>query len=101
LYLTAIFGKIFNLVGLVILDIDGMLYSGRAVSAVAGILSVYLVFLLGRRLISSPTGLLAAALLTFMPLHVTCSRYMKEDSLFTMFVWLAVAMLKELTKRVG
>jgi len=63
--------------------IERSVLAGRIVSAVAGTVSVPLVYFIGRRLFSSPTGLCAAALLAVSPLHVTCSRYMKEDVLFT------------------
>lgn len=64
--------------------------AGRIVSALAGSLSVMILFLLGRRLISSPGGLLAAAILAVSPLHVTCSRYMKEDVLCIFFALAAL-----------
>lgn len=64
--------------------------SGRLVSACAGALAVPLVFLIGQGLFSARVGLLASAAFAFAPLHVTCSRYLKEDSLLTLFVLLAV-----------
>ncbi len=60
--------------------------AGRLVSAVAGTLSIALTYALGRRLLSKNVGLLAAALLAVFPLHVTCSRYLKEDALLTFIV---------------
>ena len=57
------------------------LLSGRLVSCLAGIFSVYATYLIGRRLFDTFSGLLASAALAFFPLHVTCSRYLKEDSL--------------------
>lgn len=55
--------------------------SGRIVSLLAGVLSVFLLFLIGKRLFGAREGLLAAFLLAVFPLHVTVSRYMKEDAL--------------------
>lgn len=57
------------------------LLAGRTVSALAGSISVLLLYFIGKRLFSWQTGLSAAAFLAFAPLHVTCSRYMKEDVL--------------------
>jgi hypothetical protein len=60
--------------------------AGRLVSAVAGTLSIALTFEIGRRLFSRNVGLLSAALLAVFPLHITCSRYLKEDALLTFCV---------------
>lgn len=62
------------------------MFAGRIVSAIAGTASIYLVYLVGRQLSSRATGLIAAMLLAVTPLHVTNSRYMKEDTLFLFFV---------------
>ena len=62
--------------------------SGRIVSATAGTFSIYIVFLIGRILYGSIVGLLSATLLSILPLHITCSRYMKEDVLLTFFILL-------------
>lgn len=55
--------------------------AGRTVSALAGALSILLLYLVAAKLFGRETGLLAAAILALLPLHVTCSRYMKEDAL--------------------
>jgi 4-amino-4-deoxy-L-arabinose transferase-like glycosyltransferase len=60
--------------------------AGRLVSATAGIGSVVLVYLIGARLYSRMVGAVGALLLATFPLHVTCSRYMKEDALLTFVV---------------
>ena len=60
---------------------DTAFFAGRLVSALAGTVSIYLVYLIGRRLFSPEAGMLGAAILAVLPLHVTCSRYMKEDVL--------------------
>jgi 4-amino-4-deoxy-L-arabinose transferase-like glycosyltransferase len=62
--------------------------AGRTVSALAGSASIFLLFALGSRFFDRRTGLLAAALLAVFPLHVTCSRYLKEDALL-LFLMLA------------
>ncbi|MBN8550007.1 MAG: glycosyltransferase family 39 protein [Deltaproteobacteria bacterium] len=60
--------------------------AGRTVSALAGCGSLLLLYCIGARLYSRSTGLLAAAILAVLPLHVTCSRYLKEDSLLLFFI---------------
>lgn len=54
--------------------------SAQLVSASAGVLTVLLVFLLGRSLYTVGTGLLAAAFLATMPLHVSYSREVLSES---------------------
>ncbi|MCB0320397.1 MAG: glycosyltransferase family 39 protein, partial [Bdellovibrionales bacterium] len=51
----------------------------------AGSASSGLVYFIGRLIFSSGVGVYAALLLAVFPLHVTCSRYLKEDSLLTFF----------------
>ncbi|MCC6953844.1 MAG: glycosyltransferase family 39 protein [Deltaproteobacteria bacterium] len=60
-------------------------YSGRIVSAFLGSVSIILVYAIGSKAFSRMSGAFAAALLAFLPLHVTCSRYMKEDIIFSTF----------------
>ena len=72
------------------LDVEsGIILAGRSVSALAGIISVVLLVLIGTKLHSRRLGLFAGALLAVFPLHVTCSRYLKEDSLLVCFLLLA------------
>lgn len=72
-------------------------FSAQLVSASTGVLTVLLVFLLGRSLYTAGTGLLAAAFLAIMPLHVSYSREALSESngifLFTLSLlayWQAV-----------
>jgi hypothetical protein len=60
--------------------------AGRVVSAIAGTLSIAMTYAIGRRLFTRGAGLSAAMLLAVLPLHVTCSRYLKEDALLTCVV---------------
>lgn len=69
---------------------DTAFFAGRLVSAFAGITSIALTYQIGKRLFSRETGGLAACLLAVFPLHVTCSRYLKEDALLTFVVLLCV-----------
>jgi hypothetical protein len=65
---------------------DTAYLAGRLVSASAGIISIALTYQIGRRLFSASVGGVAASFLAVFPLHVTCSRYLKEDALLTFVV---------------
>jgi hypothetical protein len=65
---------------------DTAFLAGRIVSASAGIVSIGLTYQIGRRLFSANVGGVAACFLAVFPLHVTCSRYLKEDALLTFVV---------------
>ena len=66
-----------------------LLIAGRVVSLILGTLSIYVVYLVGERFSGSKlVGALASLLLALAPLHITCSRYMKEDVLLTFFLLL-------------
>ncbi len=60
--------------------------AGRLVSATAGTLSILLTFEIARRLFSRRVATFSALLLAVFPLHVTCSRYLKEDALLTFVI---------------
>ena len=62
----------------------------RLVSVAAALVTVYLVFLLGRRLLHPGAGLLAAGLVAVLPLHVLLSHYGTVDVTLTMFVVLSL-----------
>lgn len=95
LYSSYALNQLFHIFGMSGEFRDTAFLAGRTVSAIAGTLSIYFVFIIGRRLYSNLTGVLAAGFLAVFPLHVTCSRYMKEDALLVCIVLLAVvAMLK-------
>ncbi len=81
LYSTYFVNSVFHLFGMTGEFRDTAFLAGRTVSCLAGIGSVYLTYLLGKRLFSAQVGLLGAALLAVYPLHVVSSRYLKEDSL--------------------
>ncbi|MCB0339095.1 MAG: glycosyltransferase family 39 protein, partial [Bdellovibrionales bacterium] len=94
LYLTALVTKIFSMFGIgADLGPNMLFLAGRSVSAITGTLSVALLFFLTRRLFSNPTALIASALFAVFPLHVTCSRYMKEDALLTFWVLLTALLV--------
>ncbi len=69
--------------------------AGRVVSFAAGTLSVLLLYFAGKRMYGRSAGLWASVLLAVFPLHVTCSRALKEDALLTFFVlWSMLMLLK-------
>lgn len=70
-----------------------LIFAGRVVSCIAGSASILLIYYIGSRLLDRTAGLIAAAFLAVFPLHVTCSRYVKEDALLTFFVLCAVALV--------
>jgi uncharacterized membrane protein len=63
-----------------------IILAGRTVSCLAGIISIFFVYKIGELLWNRRAGLLASLLLGTFPLAVTCSRYLKEDSLLTSIV---------------
>ncbi len=93
LYSTYAMNTLFHFFG-----IDGsfhetLVLAGRTVSALAGTFSIYLTYCIGRRLLTPWSGVLSALLLAVFPLHVTGSRYLKEDSLLLFFVLAAVLLV--------
>ncbi len=62
---------------------------GRAVTACLGTLTILIVYFLGRRW-GTLAGFSAAYLTAVAPLHVICSRYIKEDISLTFFSLLSV-----------
>jgi YYY domain-containing protein len=69
---------------------DNLILVGRAVSAVAGTLTVVLLVLLGTRLYNVRVGLLAGFLLAAAPLHIQNSHFATTDVFLTFFVLLAL-----------
>ena len=64
--------------------------NGRFVSAAVGVLTVYLVYRLGRLLYNRPIGLIAALFMAVMPYHVIVTRQVLLDSPMTLFATLAL-----------
>ncbi|HUV94522.1 MAG TPA: glycosyltransferase family 39 protein, partial [Anaerolineae bacterium] len=69
---------------------DGVYLVGRALSAIADMLSIVLVFLIGRRLYDSRVGLVGALLLSLSVLDIQQSHYFTVDTYATLFVTLAL-----------
>lgn len=65
----------------------------RLASVAAGVVTVYLVYELGRQLYGRRAGLVAALLLALMPYHVVVSRQVLLDGPMTMFATLTLLLL--------
>ena len=72
---------------------------GRAVVAACGVVSVYLVFRLGKEAFSRSVGLLAALFLAVEPLHVRYSHVAVTDVPATMFGLLALLLFLRASRR--
>ncbi len=78
-------------------DFARVYIAGRAVSALTGILTILAAFVLGRRLKNSDAGLIAAAFISVLPLHLVNSHFLTSDvtmvflslvSVYCFMVWL-------------
>lgn len=98
IYLTYFVNTLFHLFGMDGQFADTARLAGRTVSAIAGTLSILWVYLIGRKIYSPFVGLFASYLLAVLPLHVTCSRYMKEDVLLLNWVLLTILFVLKATK---
>jgi hypothetical protein len=65
----------------------------RFASVAAGVVTVYLVYELGRQLYGRRTGLVAALLLALMPYHVVVTRQVLLDGPMTMFATLTLLLV--------
>lgn len=72
--------------------------SARLPSVIFGILAIYLVYLIGKKLISKEVGLISAALLAINSLHIYYSQEARMYSLATLAVSLNVLLLIKLVK---
>lgn len=68
-------------------------FLGRSFSALFGIATVYLVYLLGKDLYNPKTGLLASLLLAIMPYHIVITRQVILDGSMTFFATLTLYLL--------
>ncbi|MGI6681132.1 MAG: ArnT family glycosyltransferase [Bdellovibrionota bacterium] len=92
LYSTYLMSAIFRALNLFAGDFREITcLGGRFVSFFAGMVSIYAVYYIGKKLFTRMTGLMAAIFLALSPLHITCSRYLKEDALLVCFLLLTVA----------
>ena len=68
----------------------GFYLIGRGTNVIFGVLSVYLIYKIGRKMFGPKTGLLSALFLAVMPLHVLLSHTIKPDILATLFFLLSL-----------
>jgi 4-amino-4-deoxy-L-arabinose transferase-like glycosyltransferase len=76
-----------------------LVISARATVALAGTLTVLVVYAMGRRMGGTVTGLLAALFLAVAILHVRESHFAMTDALMTFLVSTSLALLLEATSR--
>jgi hypothetical protein len=76
-WLTGAFASTNDFVRLFFNDATLFYLPGRLIAALSGVMSVGMVYLLGRRAYNVRVGLIAAAFLTFSVLHVEFSHYVK------------------------
>ncbi len=96
IYLTKITSSLVSWVDPWAATYDGIIYYGRALSALIGTLTVLLTYLLGARMYDRRVGALGAFLLAACVLHVQNSRFLTVDVTLTFFVLLALLQLVEL-----
>ena len=64
--------------------------SGRLISITFGVISIPLIYWLGKQIAGSKTGIFAAALLALSPIHIYHSQYGRHYSIFVFFVILSM-----------
>lgn len=93
-YLTRATGWVFDVMtpadsprkGYFVNDFYGVTVMGRHLSSVFDLITVFLVFLIGRRLYSRSAGLIAAALVAFSVTHIQLAHFTTVDSFLTTFM---------------
>ncbi len=82
------------------LGFEGWTEAGvRAISLVLGIITILVIFLVGRQMISNRTGLLAAFLLAISPMHVHYSREGRNYTLLILLVIMAMSCVVSMYRR--
>ena len=76
-WLAGVFASTNDFVRLFFNDATLFYLPGRLIAALSGVISVGMVYILGRRAYNLRVGLIAAAFLSFSVLHVTYSHYIK------------------------
>ncbi|MBN1933994.1 MAG: glycosyltransferase family 39 protein, partial [Anaerolineae bacterium] len=71
-------------------EYGGITLVGRVLSALCDLGTIYLVFLLGRRIYNDQIGLLAAALVAFAVMHIQLSHFSTFDVMTTFFIILSL-----------
>lgn len=76
-----------------------LLLFGRAQTALFGVLSVYLLYLLAKDFLDQKVGLIAALILAVSPLHVRDSHYITTDVFFVFFILLSFVFMVRLSQK--
>ena len=100
-------GIIYLLVGvkwilspIVSMDLDDLALVGRTLSTLADVATIGMVYVLGKRLFGRGAGLLAAALVTFAPVHIQLSHFYRPETFTNLFILAGFwAMLQVLERR--
>ena len=91
IYSGALVGKIFsvlnNVAGPTLTELAPL---ARSVSAVFGALTIFVMYLIGSLLFGRIAGFITAVTIAICPLHVVCSRYVKEDVCMMFFLLLTL-----------
>ena len=95
--IAAVFGSLFGLINIPSEDVFSKIgevaklyMSGRLIAFALGMLTVYLVYLLGKRAYGRRAGLIAALFMAILPIHVMHSEFLAVDVPATFFVTLAL-----------
>jgi hypothetical protein len=81
--------------------IDGSVLVVRSISAVAGILSVFTIYLLGKELISKKAGIFASLFLAVNEFHIFYSQEARPYALFSLLTILSFLFLLRFTKKIN
>lgn len=91
-YLMGVVGGEWN--SLTRMNMVAVFQAGRTVTAIIGVVTVWMTYRIGREFDSPRLGLAAAAMLAVLPMHVRESHFMLTDvpttALVTLTVWLAI-----------
>ena len=80
-------------------DYPGIAQAGRHLAAVFDLITIVLVFLIGRRLFSSGAGLVAAALVAFAVTHIQIAHFYASDTFLVTFMMTALYFSVRLMQR--
>ena len=72
--------------------------TGRLLNVILGVVNIYTVYLIGKR-ISPKVGLLSALFLTVSPLHIQLSAFVLMDMMLTVFVTLFVLYVLKIAEK--